>query len=82
MTAWQKDWILSDPACQENAPQPGGDCGATGSIGFFGGRTRRSMFWLIDYSFSHICQAKNAIQNDHSEVSPYGYKFGPFGIYC
>ena len=34
MTAWQKDWILSDPACQENAPQPGGDCGATGSMGF------------------------------------------------
>jgi hypothetical protein len=78
MTAWQRNWILSDPADQENAPQPGGDCGATGSMVFFGGRTRRSMFWLIGYSFGHICQEKNANQNAPPRISPYGCKFKVF----
>ena len=33
---------------------------------------------LIDYSFGHICQEKNANKNDHSEIRPYGCKFKVF----
>ena len=51
-------------ACTQKKPHSQEGLWGNGFYGFcLGGRTWRTMLWLITYHFSHICQQKNEIKN-------------------
>ena len=62
----------------KKAPQSGGWLRGKGFYGFcLGGRTWRSMFWLISYRFRQVCQQINENKKFHQGLNPVDHRFCP-----
>ena len=66
----------SDACTQKKPHSSGGRLWGNGFYGFcLGGRTWRTMFWLITYHFGQVCQQKNAIKSPCQQMKVARAKF-------